>query len=151
MGRHLLGSQIFDYWRDLWGLKHEHYADGDVFDASQPVGYHKLDREGLYQWGPDLPDDFLVMNGDVLTDLAFDRFLDEHRSGKQLFTISAAAREQTIDYGVLQMGTDGYLAGFEEKPKTPYCVSMATCISLWCKEHRPGSERGVAPSKTVRT
>jgi len=59
VGRHLLGSQIFDYWRDPWGLKHEHYADGDLFDASQPAGYHKLDREGLYQWGPDLPDDFV--------------------------------------------------------------------------------------------
>jgi len=60
VGRHLLGSQIFDYWRDPWGLKHEHYADGDLFDASQPPGYHKLDREGLYQWGPDLPDDFVA-------------------------------------------------------------------------------------------
>jgi catechol 2,3-dioxygenase-like lactoylglutathione lyase family enzyme len=60
VGRHLLGSQIFDYWRDPWALKHEHYADGDLFDASQPPGYHKLDREGLYQWGPDLPDDFVA-------------------------------------------------------------------------------------------
>ena len=78
----------------------------------------------------DLPDDFLVMNGDVLTDLAFDRFLDEHSRGKQLFTISAAAREQTIDYGVLQTGPDGYLAGFEEKPKTPYSVSMGVyCVN----------------------
>ena len=34
VGRHLLGSQIFDYWRDPWGQKHEHYADGDVFDSS---------------------------------------------------------------------------------------------------------------------
>ena len=59
VGRHLLGSQIFDYWRDPWGQKHEHYADGDVFDASQPPGYHLMDREGLYQWGPDLPDDFV--------------------------------------------------------------------------------------------
>ena len=59
VGRHLLGSQIFDYWRDPWGQKHEHYADGDVFDSSQPAGYHVLDRAGLYQWGPDLPDDFI--------------------------------------------------------------------------------------------
>ena len=59
VGRHLLGSQIFDYWRDSWGQKHEHYADGDLFDAAQPPGYHVLDRAGLYQWGPDLPDDFI--------------------------------------------------------------------------------------------
>jgi hypothetical protein len=59
VGRHLLGSQIFDYWRDPWGQKHEHYADGDLFDSSQEPGYHLLDRQGLYQWGPDLPDDFI--------------------------------------------------------------------------------------------
>jgi hypothetical protein len=59
VGRHLLGSQIFDYWRDPWGQKHEHYADGDLFDSKQPAGYHVLDRAGLYQWGPDLPDDFI--------------------------------------------------------------------------------------------
>ena len=59
VGRHLLGSQIFDYWRDPWGQKHEHYADGDLFDAAQPAGYHLMNREGLYQWGPDLPDDFV--------------------------------------------------------------------------------------------
>jgi catechol 2,3-dioxygenase-like lactoylglutathione lyase family enzyme len=59
VGRHLLGSQIFDYWRDPWGQKHEHYADGDLFDSSKAAGYHVLDRQGLYQWGPDLPDDFI--------------------------------------------------------------------------------------------
>jgi Glyoxalase/Bleomycin resistance protein/Dioxygenase superfamily len=59
VGRHLLGSQIFDYWRDPWGQKHEHYADGDLFDAAQPPGYHLMDRAGLYQWGPDMPDDFI--------------------------------------------------------------------------------------------
>ncbi len=59
VGRHLLGSQIFDYWRDPWGQKHEHYADGDLFDIAQPAGYHLMDRAGLYQWGPDLPDDFV--------------------------------------------------------------------------------------------
>ena len=59
VGRHLLGSQIFDYWRDPWGQKHEHYADGDLFDSEVPAGYHLMDRGGLYQWGPDLPDDFV--------------------------------------------------------------------------------------------
>lgn len=59
VGRHLLGSQIFDYWRDPWGQKHEHYADGDLFNSAQKPGYHVLDRHGLYQWGPDLPKDFI--------------------------------------------------------------------------------------------
>ncbi len=89
----------------------------------------------------DLPDDFLVMNGDVLTDLHFDRFLDTHIRDRQLFTISAAAREQTIDYGVLQIGPDGYLAGFQEKPKTPYSVSMGVyCVNKTALDWIPDGE-----------
>jgi NDP-sugar pyrophosphorylase family protein len=96
---------------------------------------YSLEKKPLSTMAPlrliaDLPDDFLVMNGDVLTDLAFDRLLDAHSRDQQLFTISAAEREQTIDYGVLRMGADGYLAGFEEKPKIPYCVSMGVyCVN----------------------
>ncbi len=55
MGRHILGSQIFDYWIDPHGHEVEHYADGDVFDASHPTQYHLLDRGGLWQWGEDVP------------------------------------------------------------------------------------------------
>jgi NDP-mannose synthase len=73
---------------------------------------------------PDLPDDFLVMNGDILTDLDFAPFLSEHIESRRLFTISAAAREQRIDYGVLHVGQDGLLSAFQEKPTTTYLVSM---------------------------
>ena len=55
LGRHILGSQVFDYWLDPDGDEFEHYADGDVFDADYPTGYHLLDRGGLWQWGHDLP------------------------------------------------------------------------------------------------
>ncbi|CAE7487025.1 mhpA [Symbiodinium microadriaticum] len=40
MGRHILGSQIFDYWRDPFGEMFEHYCDGDVFTADVPTGIH---------------------------------------------------------------------------------------------------------------
>lgn len=52
IGRHVLGSQIFDYWRDPEGDLFEHYADGDRFDASVPTGYHAFSGESLHQWGP---------------------------------------------------------------------------------------------------
>jgi hypothetical protein len=58
VGRHLLGSQIFDYWRDPYGDKVEHYADGDLFDASVETGHSLLNAAGLYQWGPPVPKDF---------------------------------------------------------------------------------------------
>jgi catechol 2,3-dioxygenase-like lactoylglutathione lyase family enzyme len=52
VGRHILGSQIFDYWRDPEGDMFEHYADSDLFDANMPTGYHRFDGEALHQWGP---------------------------------------------------------------------------------------------------
>jgi catechol 2,3-dioxygenase-like lactoylglutathione lyase family enzyme len=58
LGRHILGSQIFDYWQDPWGDKHEHYSDGDLFTAAVPTGCHAVSREAMAQWGPPLPRDF---------------------------------------------------------------------------------------------
>ncbi len=55
MGRHILGSQIFDYWLDPHGFEVEHYADGDVFDNTYPTQYHLVDRGGLWAWGADVP------------------------------------------------------------------------------------------------
>ncbi|MEN0061319.1 MAG: VOC family protein [Myxococcota bacterium] len=58
IGRHVLGSQIFDYWADPWGAKHEHYCDGDVFTADVPMGVHAVSREAMAQWGPPMPASF---------------------------------------------------------------------------------------------
>lgn len=58
MGRHLLGSQIFDYWSDPWGCHHEHYCDGDLFTADNPTGIHPVSRQAMSQWGPELPRSF---------------------------------------------------------------------------------------------
>jgi catechol 2,3-dioxygenase-like lactoylglutathione lyase family enzyme len=52
IGRHIQGSQIFDYWRDPDRLMFEHYADGDVFDCTEPAGWAPLSVSGLAQWGP---------------------------------------------------------------------------------------------------
>jgi hypothetical protein len=52
IGRHIQGSQIFDYWRDTDRLMFEHYADGDVFDSSVRPGWAPLSASGLAQWGP---------------------------------------------------------------------------------------------------
>ncbi|MGE0742633.1 MAG: VOC family protein [Hyphomonadaceae bacterium] len=55
VGRHILGSQIFDYWRDPWGHTVEHWTDGDLFDAAS--GSRKAPLPDLLgvQWGPEAP------------------------------------------------------------------------------------------------
>jgi NDP-sugar pyrophosphorylase family protein len=90
---------------------------------------YSLEDEPLGTMGPlrridDLPEHFLVMNGDVLTDLDFAAFHAEHVAADRLFTISSHRREQTVDYGVLVTDGDSRLSGFQEKPVTPYQVSM---------------------------
>ncbi|HMZ53355.1 MAG: sugar phosphate nucleotidyltransferase [Azonexus sp.] len=72
----------------------------------------------------DLPENFLVMNGDILTDLDFAEFHDRHAASRNTFTISSMRREHRIDYGVLDVDDSGTLTGFREKPEVRYEVSM---------------------------
>ncbi len=62
IGRHILGSQIFDYWRDPDGDLFEHYSDGDLFDASITTGYHPFHKGAQHQWGPHMSNDFAGTN-----------------------------------------------------------------------------------------
>lgn len=59
VGRHILGSQIFDYWWDTTGNMMEHYADGDLVNSRTPIAYVKAGNESLAIWGPELPLSFL--------------------------------------------------------------------------------------------
>ena len=72
----------------------------------------------------DLPTNFLVMNGDILTDLDYSSFYSKHVDNKYLFSISSYKRENKIDYGVLETNINSELTGFVEKPTTSYEVSM---------------------------
>ncbi|MEU6187550.1 2,3-dihydroxybiphenyl 1,2-dioxygenase [Nocardia sp. NPDC047038] len=59
IGRHIQGSQIFDYWRDPDHLMVEHFADSDKFDNTVPAGWAQMGASGLSQWGPSVTLDFL--------------------------------------------------------------------------------------------
>jgi hypothetical protein len=59
IGRHVQGSQIFDYWRDPDGFMVEHFSDGDMFDNTLEPGWAPLTASGLAQWGPPVAKDFL--------------------------------------------------------------------------------------------
>lgn len=72
----------------------------------------------------DLPNNFLVMNGDVLTDLDFGEFFTKHINNGSLFTISSYERTHINDYGVLSVSEENILHGFLEKPVTKFEVSM---------------------------
>ena len=53
VGKHILGSQVFDYWKDPNDFTVEHFTDGDLFNES--FGAHKAPVEQLLgsHWGPE--------------------------------------------------------------------------------------------------
>jgi hypothetical protein len=59
IGRHVQGSQIFDYWHDPDKLTVEHFTDGDLFDNTVEPGWAPLTASGLSQWGPRVTQEFL--------------------------------------------------------------------------------------------
>jgi hypothetical protein len=62
IGRHILDSQIFDYWHDPDGFMVEHFTDGDIFDCTLEPGWAPFTASGLAQWGPPVSKDFFGMN-----------------------------------------------------------------------------------------
>lgn len=87
IGRHIQGSQLFDYWRDPDGFMVEHFADGDLFDSTLEPGWAPFTASGLAQWGPPVTADFLGTSPrsarhevtSMLTALRGDNEFDVHR------------------------------------------------------------------------
>lgn len=87
IGRHIQGSQLFDYWRDPDGFLVEHFTDGDMFDNTLEPGWAPFTASGLAQWGPPATNDFLDASPraarhqvtSMLTALRGDNEFDFHR------------------------------------------------------------------------
>ncbi|MGY4924576.1 VOC family protein [Streptomyces sp. 900105755] len=85
IGRHIQGSQLFDYWRDPDRFMLEHFADGDLFSRDLKPGWAPMSASGLAQWGPPVTRDFLGASPspaklrEVVTALRGDNELDPAR------------------------------------------------------------------------
>ena len=58
VGRHVLGSQVFDYWFDTSGFMVEHYADGDLVNEDTEISTVQAGPDALSVWGPPVPSVF---------------------------------------------------------------------------------------------
>ncbi|MDZ4179069.1 MAG: sugar phosphate nucleotidyltransferase [Coriobacteriia bacterium] len=106
------------------------FGDGSQWGIS--IDYIREDRPlntagALELLGPQ-DEDFLVMNGDVLTTLDYRALVDEHRSRQASATVATIRREMTIDFGVLEIADDGSLAGWQEKPRFAYDVGVGVYV-----------------------
>src|ERR1700685_2904396 len=128
----LIRSYIGDDSR--WGL-HVDYSDPE----ETPLGtigpvLRILDR---------LPEHFLIMNGDVLTDLDYGDLIRQHLDSGAPLTIATYQRDVKIDYGVLTP-QDGQVVNFTEKPSIGIRVSMGVyaCSQQALMKYVPGRPFG---------
>jgi hypothetical protein len=59
LGRHVLGSQIYDYWKDPWGRVHEHWTDTDVLNVHAAANLLPAEEGLNSQWGQPAPQAFI--------------------------------------------------------------------------------------------
>ncbi len=103
-----------------------YFGDGSKWGIN--INY-SLEKIPLSTMGPlrlikDLPDNFLIMNGDILTDLNFSDLFEYHLERRNIFTISSCKRKHKADFGVLEVNKNNELISFKEKPVVEYSVSM---------------------------
>ena len=59
IGRHVEGSQLFDYWRDPNGVKIEHWTDGDAVNEDYEGAAKPMAGPGsVSPWGPEMTPEF---------------------------------------------------------------------------------------------
>ncbi|MEI7595139.1 MAG: sugar phosphate nucleotidyltransferase [Bacteroidota bacterium] len=76
-----------------------------------------------------LPDHFLVMNGDLLTDLDFADLYNKHLESNALLTVSTYKRTVKVDFGVIDIDKiTNQATGFREKPEYNFQVSMGVNV-----------------------
>jgi len=96
-----------------WGLSVDYIEEDRPLSTVGP----------LFALKDQLPDEFLVMNGDVLTDLDYADLLNQHSLSGTGLTVATAERTHRVEFGVLDVEAS-HIVGFREKPDLRYQVSM---------------------------
>jgi mannose-1-phosphate guanylyltransferase len=125
-----------------------HLIRAYVGDGSQwglEVDYAE-ERSPLGTVGPalmvldNLPDHFLLMNGDILTDMNYADLLNFHIASDAPLTVATNERVHQVDFGVLEI-KDGRITSFTEKPPLTYTVSMG--VYAMSKRHLENYTKGL--------
>jgi len=75
-----------------------------------------------------LDEPFLVMNGDVLTNLDYSKLIEHHQSKEAALTIAVTQKKVQLELGILLMDSDNRLTGYDEKPTKTYPASTGIYI-----------------------
>ena len=113
-----------------YGVKIKYIRENRALSTAGPVGIIK-----------GLENNFLLMNGDVLTNLNFRDLYDFHVKSKTAMTIATVKREILSDFGVLKINSDSDLISYAEKPKRFDYVSIGiNVLNKRCIKYIPKCE-----------
>ena len=115
---------------ERWGVKIKYLKE------STP-----LNTAGFLSLMDDCEDNFLVINGDILTTLNFKKLFDMHKKNRAMATIAVKNRESKIDFGVIKTDKKNFLSEYQEKPVYDFSVSMGIYVlSKSCRNLLKGEE-----------
>lgn len=122
----------------LAGLIQAYFGDGRRFGVT--IDY-SIEAGPLGTAGPlglidDLEDDFLLMNGDVLTDLDFASLMAAHRASGAVATVAVYRKAVDVTLGVLTLDEDSRVVAYDEKPALHFLASsgiycMRPSVRAW--------------------
>ncbi len=107
------------------------FGDGSKYGVN--INYTKEDKP-LGTAGPlslirgDVDGPFLMMNGDVLTNINYADLMKYHNKKGDIATVALNKRVVNIDFGVTEIDSDNKIVGYKEKPVIDYLVSMGVYI-----------------------
>jgi NDP-sugar pyrophosphorylase family protein len=101
-----------------FGLKIDYVLEDIPLGTAGPMAA-VLDRLG---------DDFIVINGDLLTNFDVARMVREHVEAAAAASIAVFERKLKIDFGVVEVDDEMRLTGYREKPTQTHLVSMGLYV-----------------------
>ncbi|MBN1796881.1 MAG: NTP transferase domain-containing protein [Sedimentisphaerales bacterium] len=106
------------------------FGNGNKFglDITYCMEDTPLGTAGSISLVDDITENFLVMNGDLLTTIDYSAMVRSHVNSGAAATIGVFPREVKIDFGVLELGGKGELIQYKEKPKYEFIVSMGVNV-----------------------
>jgi len=117
---------VFTVSRHSEPLISAYFGNGEKYGVN--ISYSREDKP-LGTAGPlsllqDLPETFLVLNGDILTTLDYQKLLSYHRKERGLVTIAMSQKKMQVELGVMEFDQRCRLTRYVEKPALSYSVSM---------------------------
>jgi len=131
----------------LSGLIQSFFGDGRRLGVNIQYVFEDepLGTAGALKLVKNLEDHFLVINGDILTDMNFKKLLTTHKKNKSQATIVCKERIVKTDFGVLEMDNKGDLLDYIEKPEHRSYVSTGiNVLTKECQQYiRPKESIGI--------